>query len=167
MKALLLIIFLLSVQQASAQRCNMLFSYHPVPRVTVLDGIPEVNNIYHSTIIEFIKTYNNFFNSRPTTELFNPLNAELFNQKDLKRQLIYILKNWRVEANTPDVLIKMELIASIEAIKTDYKLLYLKRLTNELYSILLNLSVQRKADIGSSFEDIVYKINEAYNKSLH
>ena len=108
----------------------------------VLQNLPlqSKHSLYYQTVIEFIKAYNQAFQKKPTYELFNSFDSKLFAEKDLNRQMQYIVEKWNTKGDSQATFIRTELLDLLPRDKHKFDLKLLKNLSHYLYSLLNSMA---------------------------
>lgn len=158
----ILVIVFTSQSWATSKCLNSFFNTKQ--KIAVVDQLPNSERVYlyHLTLVEFIRTYNDIIHLRASYEVFKPIDTVLFEQKNTKEQLIYILKQWQAQGNSEAVRIRSEIIDSIQSVKGNFTLYHLKTLTNDLANLLKTLTGESQA--YKEFLKHVEAVNSAFKK---
>lgn len=124
--------------QAWAGSCAYMFP----KQEPVLQNLPlqSEHSLYYQTVIEFIKAYNQAFNNKSTSELFHHFDSKLFAEKDLNRQMEYIVERWNTKGDIQATFIRTELLDLLPKDKQKFNLKLLKNLSHYLYSLLNSMA---------------------------
>lgn len=121
------------------------------------------HSLYHETLLEFIYTYNKAFSNKPSQEIFVNFDNRIFEERDLNRQMRYIVEKWNTEGDPRATFIRTELLDLLPKDKLKFNLKLLKNLSHHLYSLLNSIAPTHSEE----YLKLMTMVDFEYKKQLH